>query len=188
MNRHAPLPINNLFQIKTTCDDCGRRQVHGRREIAAEQKRLGLATPEEFGSYCLCAYCKERGGDGKNLSVRLITRAGVATEILRDLRPLRSLSFVFGECPRCGHEGKIGPEKLANYDQSVTVHDLWSKASCEECKADGVPNPRMTITVDPPFQVAKTPRDKVKWSTAEVFGEDRSSPFPNLPPARLMRS
>ena len=187
MNHHVSLPINDLFQVKTVCDDCGRRQVYGRKEVAREQARLGLATPEEFGSYCLCAYCKERGGDGKNITVRLITKAGIATDVPRDLRPLRSLNFVSGECPRCGHEAKLGPEKLEAFDARLTVHDLWCRATCEECKADGIPNPRMTIQIDPPYHSTSKPQTKVKWSTAEVFGDNRSSPFANLPASRLMR-
>jgi hypothetical protein len=187
MNRHVPLPIKDLFQIKTTCDDCGRRQVYGRREIASEQAQLGLATPEELGSHFTCSYCKDRGGDGKNLSVRLISKAGVVTDVIKDLRPVSSLNFVSGECPRCGHEGKIGPEKLVEYPAEVTVHQLWCRAVCQDCRADGIPSPRMTITVDPPFRATAKPQEKVKWSTSVVFGEDRSSPFPNLPPSRLMR-
>lgn len=188
MSRHAMLPINNLFQIKTVCDDCGHRQVYGRQEIAREQLRRGLATPEELGSYYVCTYCQARGSDGKNLSVRLISSAGAVTDLVRDLRPAASLSFVSGECPRCGHNGKIGPEELAKLPAEITVHHLWCRAVCADCKADGVPNPRMTIEVDPPFRAPPRPARKVKWSTAEVFGEDRSSPFPNLPRSRLLRS
>lgn len=154
MARHVHLPIDDLFQIKTTCEDCGRRQVYGRQDIAREQIRRGLATPEELASYYVCSPCLARGGEGRNLAVRLVNRGDVVTEMMRDVRPASSLNFVSGECPRCGHHGKMGPEQLANLPPEVTVHRLWCAAVCVNCKADGVPNPRMTVEVDPPFRTS----------------------------------
>ncbi|MGI3901271.1 MAG: hypothetical protein ACRYGP_13695 [Janthinobacterium lividum] len=46
----------------------------------------------------------------------------------------------------------------------------------------------MALETQPPRKgPARAAAAKVKWSTAEVFGEDRSSPFPNLPASRLFR-
>ena len=188
MPRSAALPISQLFQIKAVCDDCGRRHVWDQHEIARQQLRRGLATPEELGSYYACRHCVELGGEGKNVSVRLISRGGVVTEVQRDLRPLSVLTSALACCPNCGREVRFGEPELAEMPASLTVHDLWQRAVCEPCKEAGAPRPRMTLEVMPPMpQPGAKPPEEVRWSRKQVFGEDRSSPFPNLPRSRLMR-
>ena len=173
------LPLAHVFQIKGVCEDCGRRTVWSRDRIARERLRRQIATPEELGSLFYCSGCRDRGGEGKNISIRVIDRTGISTAIHIDRRPLSAINRVVASCPDCGHVLVFDRQELDDLSDVKSVDELWRGSYCAQCHEAGGRRKAMTLEVEPP---AFDPRDepKVKWSQAPVFGENRSDPFPNL--------
>ncbi len=108
----------------------------------------------------------------------MVMRTGVA------LSEIESASV---RCCDCGHGVSFDRATLGSLAAVKSVDDLWRMAFCEPCRAAGQLEPNMTLETQPPRKGPAKAAPRVKWSTAEVFGEDRSSPFPNLPRSRLMR-
>lgn len=187
MTVHTPLPLAQVFQIKATCEDCGRRTVWNKDRIAKEQIRRGLAAPEELGSLFSCSHCKRPGSAGKNISVRVIPMGRMEREGDADRRPLSEIEDATARCCDCGHGVMFDRAALDGLAAVKTVDDLWRMAFCEPCRVAGQAEPNMTVETNPPRKGPTKGAAKVKWSTADVFGENRASPFPNLPASRLFR-
>ena len=184
----AHLPIARVLRLNAVCDDCGRRFSMDRHAVAREQLRRGLATPEALGSCLRCMLCAERGGEGRNVSIVVQYMGGrTAAAPGSDLRPLTSLAAATVRCCDCGHAVAFDEDALDAMPDVETVDDLWRMAFCQPCRTAGAAKPNMTLETNPPRPSADRTAGKPNWSRAQVFGDDRSTPFPNLPPSRLMR-
>ena len=187
MSAAAHLPIARVLRLNAVCEDCGRRFSMGRHEVAREQLRRDLTTPEALGSYLRCMLCVERGGKGRNVSIVVQYLGQSPPPSDADLRSLTSLVSVRMRCCDCGHAVAFDEAALKAMPDVQTVDDLWRMAFCPPCRDAGKLEANVALEVDPPRPVLGRTGEKTKWSRATVFGEDRSSPFPNLPKARLMR-
>ena len=183
----AALPIAKVLRLNAVCDDCGRRFSLGRHEVAREQIRRGVTTPEALGSYLRCMLCVERGGKGRNISVSVQLAGQPDPSRDTDRRPLTTLVAATASCCDCGHAVTFDEAALRDMPDVRTVDDLWRMAFCQPCRHAGSPKPNMSLETDPPRPMPGRASAKPKWSRATVFGEDRSSPFPNLPASRFMR-
>ena len=163
-----------------------RAQIEQRQLIAAALRndrrgRDGRDLPLQL-------LCAERGGDGRNVSIVVQYASGRAAAAPgSDLRALISLTAATVRCCDCGHAVAFDEDALDAMPDVETVDDLWRMAFCQPCRSAGSAKPNMTLETNPPWPSADRPSAKPNWSRAQVFGEDRSSPFPNLPPSRLMR-
>lgn len=65
--------LSDLSHMVVTCEDCGRENWWTRDDLD-EAERCGRRTLGTLGQKLRCIYCVERGGGGRNLSVRAILR------------------------------------------------------------------------------------------------------------------
>ena len=183
--RPGSMPLAKVFQVKGVCEDCGWRTVKGRREIATEQLRHQIATPEELGSLMTCPHCLDRGTNGKNITIRVIDAAGISTPLRMDRRSLSAIDLAFASCPDCGETYRFERKKLdALAAEAPSVDALWRTSFCGTCAAAGAQRKMLTLEVFPPMPEPKD-SPKPKWSKATVFGENRSDPFFRLPRRRI---
>jgi hypothetical protein len=67
-----PAATNDLVEIKKlaiVCDDCGRRRVWRKGDIARAQAKWGVRTAFQLGPRLTCKHCVERGQGGHNVSI-----------------------------------------------------------------------------------------------------------------------
>lgn len=61
--------LSEICYLAITCDDCGRQNWWTRADLDSAE-RCGFKSLSSLGDTLRCIYCAERGGGGRNLSVR----------------------------------------------------------------------------------------------------------------------
>ena len=65
--------LSDVVGMRIWCEDCGHRAYWPRSRIADAQRR-GFHTVPGLGSKFRCRRCAERGGSGRNISVRPVLK------------------------------------------------------------------------------------------------------------------
>lgn len=61
--------LAGIRKLTIVCDDCGRRRIWRRGEIAQAQRRWNVSTVLQLGPRLLCRHCSERGQGGHNATI-----------------------------------------------------------------------------------------------------------------------
>ena len=72
MRQPAFREASELSQVRALdliCEDCGRTRRLSRPRLL-DLERQGLRTLHALGARLICAACRERGGQGRNVSLR----------------------------------------------------------------------------------------------------------------------
>lgn len=176
-------PALVIRRLRAVCEDCGNRRVWDQGRIAREQLRRGLKSPEDLLAQLRCRNCQDRGRAARNVTAQF-EYVDAPPGAYIDRRPLVEINSVVAACCDCGHRNQIDRaalEALSMSGEATTVEALWRQAFCKPCRDEGSTEPNVTLETDPPLPSQGKPVDAlVKWSRAEVFGENRSDPFPTL--------
>lgn len=65
--------LSDLAYLYVTCDDCGHRGWWSRARLNQEERK-GFRSLQSLGSKFRCKRCGERGGSGRNVSLRPVLR------------------------------------------------------------------------------------------------------------------
>ncbi|MCW6510269.1 hypothetical protein [Lichenifustis flavocetrariae] len=94
-------------------------------------------------------------------------------------KPLSSFRRITIVCNDCGEATVLDEPQLADLTAVPTFGDLGRLAFCRACRDSGATGP---ANVELRSETARTvPPEEPAWSSKEVFGDDRSDPFPTLP-------
>lgn len=179
----SPNDLVGIERLAIVCDDCGRRRVWGRSEIARAQLRWGVRSAIQLGSRLSCKHCGSRGNGGHNVSIYV---DGVAQQHAEAGRSLSEAEAVTAVCSDCGHQVRLGREALADMPDVKTFEDLWNHAICAPCRAAGAQEANVLLSAEWGGAAEPSPAQQAPaWSAKPVFTENREDPFPALPRSRL---